>query len=163
MSITYLKGDATQPLGDGHRIIAHVCNNVGGWGRGFVVALSKRWDTPERTYRSLWHTGHSITLGHVQICNVDDDLYMANMIAQEGYGSKNANLHRTDERDARPPIRYDALKTCLTAVASFARTCDGTVHMPRIGCGLADGRWEEVEPLIEETMSDLNVFVYDWA
>lgn len=28
--IIYLKGDATEPTGDGLKIIAHVCNNKGG-------------------------------------------------------------------------------------------------------------------------------------
>lgn len=156
--ITYVKGDATQPVGDGHRIIAHVCNNVGGWGRGFVLAVSRRWDTPERVYRT---SRKSKTLGEVQICVVDTDLYVANMIAQEGYGARNANLHRTEEADARPPIRYDALRSCLEKVASYARSCGATVHMPRIGCGLAGGKWGEVEPLIVETMGDLDVTVYD--
>lgn len=28
--IIYLNGDATEPVGDGFKIIAHVCNNKGG-------------------------------------------------------------------------------------------------------------------------------------
>lgn len=158
MPITYLKGDATQPVGEGHRIIAHVCNNVGGWGRGFVLAISNRWADPEKLYRT---SRKSKTLGEAQICVVDHDLYVANMIAQSGYGAKNQNLHRTSEPDAQPPIRYDALRSALEKVAKFARACHGTIHMPRIGCGLAGGKWEEVEPIIVETMNDLEVFVYD--
>jgi len=34
--------------------------------------------------------------------------------------------------------------------------------MPRIGCGLAGGTWEEVEPLVQEHLAvDFNVTVYD--
>ena len=51
--ITYLQGDATQPQSKGNRIIAHVCNDLGGWGKGFVLAISKRWPEPEAEYR-LW-------------------------------------------------------------------------------------------------------------
>ncbi len=36
--ITYLTGDATQPQSAGPKLIVHVCNDIGGWGRGFVVA-----------------------------------------------------------------------------------------------------------------------------
>ena len=32
-------------------IIAHVCNDVGGWGSGFVVARSAKWSKPEAAYR----------------------------------------------------------------------------------------------------------------
>ena len=34
MSIIYTQGDATQPIGEGTKIIVHVCNDIGGWGRG---------------------------------------------------------------------------------------------------------------------------------
>lgn len=44
--ITYLKGDATTPQARGNKIIAHVCNDLGGWGKGFVLAISKRWPEP---------------------------------------------------------------------------------------------------------------------
>lgn len=36
-SITYRKGDATAPIGDGAKIICHVCNDVGGWGKGTTL------------------------------------------------------------------------------------------------------------------------------
>ena len=31
-------------------------------------------------------------------------------------------------------------------------TLGASVHMPRIGCGLAGGKWERIEPLIERTL-----------
>ena len=38
-----------------------------------------------------------------------------------------------------------------------------TVHMPRIGCGLAGGTWDNIEPIIERTLceADIEVSVYD--
>ena len=34
--------------------------------------------------------------------------------------------------------------------------------MPRIGCGLAGGKWAKVEPIIERATAGLcDVFVYD--
>jgi hypothetical protein len=36
-----------------------------------------------------------------------------------------------------------------------------TIHMPRIGCGLAGGKWESVEPLIRIAIPTIEVFVYD--
>jgi O-acetyl-ADP-ribose deacetylase (regulator of RNase III) len=37
--------------------------------------------------------------------------------------------------------------------------------MPRIGCGLAGGSWEEIEPIIKRTLTDqgVEVVVYDFA
>ena len=36
--------------------------------------------------------------------------------------------------------------------------------MPRIDCGLAGGRWDRIEPIIERTLckNDIEVFVCDW-
>lgn len=90
--ITYLRGDATAPHGKGVKLIVHVCNDLGGWGKGFVLALSRRWPEPE------------------------------------------------------------------------AAELGASVHMPRIGCGLAGGKWSRIEPLIERRLAGrgVPVTVYDF-
>ena len=52
----------------------------------------------------------------------------------------------------------------LLEVAARAKSDSATVHMPRIGCGLAGGNWLEVERIIDETLGDqhLDVTVYDF-
>lgn len=155
--ITYLTGDATAPAAPGPKIIAHICNDIGGWGKGFVLAVSKRWPQPEDEYRQ-WYSereSNDFELGAVQFVNVGDDFWVANMIGQ--HKIKRAN-------DGRPPIRYEALESCLTRLAEFAGEQNATVHMPRIGCGLAGGQWKQIEPLIERTCcnADIPVFVYDF-
>ena len=56
MDINYLNGDATNPTGNGNKIIVHICNDIGGWGKGFVMAISKRWKQPEHQYREWFKT-----------------------------------------------------------------------------------------------------------
>ena len=56
-TIRYLKGDATCPQAKGVKIICHVCNDIGGWGKGFVLALSRRWEQPESEYRAWYAQG----------------------------------------------------------------------------------------------------------
>ncbi|GIF52219.1 O-acetyl-ADP-ribose deacetylase (regulator of RNase III) [Asanoa ferruginea] len=150
--IRYVTGDATRPLGAGPKIIAHVCNDTGGWGRGFVVALSRRWPEPERAYRA-WHRDGAALLGEAQLVAVEPGLWVANMVGQHG-------LRRAGNR---PPIRYDALRRCLASVAEEAAALVASVHMPRIGAGLAGGRWEEIEPIIvdEVVAKGIQVTVYD--
>jgi O-acetyl-ADP-ribose deacetylase (regulator of RNase III) len=48
-------------------------------------------------------------------------------------------------------------------VAVFAREHRASVAMPRIGCGLAGGTWEEIEPIIRDTLcaQGVSVTVYD--
>lgn len=153
--ITYVRGDATVPLGGGPRLIAHVCNDIGGWGKGFVLALSRRWPEPEKAYRA-WHrdrAANDFGLGAVQIVPVERYLWVANMIGQRGI--------RTGSKGV--PVRYEAIDTALTGLAEHARDLGASVHMPRIGCGLAGGKWSRVEPLVTERLvkRDIAVTVYD--
>ncbi|MHC5537542.1 macro domain-containing protein [Singulisphaera rosea] len=151
--ITYTKGDATQPQGNGNKIIAHICNDLGGWGKGFVVAISKRWDEPEASYREWHRSKNDFDLGSIQFVKVEPDVWVANMIAQRGMRNSAKG----------PPIRYEAVRACLKKLAVGAKSLKAGVHMPRIGCGLAGGRWEEIEPIIAEELTGIDVTVYDFG
>lgn len=152
--ITYIKGDATYPSTNPPAIIVHICNDIGAWGKGFVMAISQKWKEPEIQYRA-WHASQdNFLLGEVQFVKVESDIWVANIIGQHKiYHDKNGI----------PPIRYDAVVKGLDKVADFTQKVNGAVHMPRIGCGLAGGKWEEIEPLIIKTISnkEISVTVYD--
>ncbi|MFP9116741.1 macro domain-containing protein [Flavobacterium sp. RNTU_13] len=153
--IQYIKGDATNPQHDGNKIIAHICNDVGVWGKGFVMAISKRWKNPEKRYREWFKSGQNFALGEVQFVQVQEDLWVANIIGQH-------KINKDEQGNA--PIRYEAVKEALEKVGAFATENTASVHMPRIGCGLAGGKWEEIEPLIISVLSDkdIAVTVYDF-
>jgi O-acetyl-ADP-ribose deacetylase (regulator of RNase III) len=155
--IRFARGDATDPEGHGPRIVAHVCNDIGAWGRGFVLALSRRWGEPEAAYRE-WHAAGAeagFALGGVQFVQVEPSIWVANMIGQHGVRRSTAG----------PPIRYEALTDCLARVADKARDLGASVHMPRIGCGLAGGDWSRVEQIVQGTLSErgVPVTVYDFT
>lgn len=154
--IHYLTGDATDPQANGPKVIAHLCNDRGGWGQGFVLAISKRWPEPEAAYRD-WYRGRATNgfkLGATQLVQVAPDVWVANMIGQHGIKTS---------RSSGPPIRYDAVRQSLHHLAGHCRELKASVHMPRIGCGLAGGRWDHIEPLItsELTDHDIPVTIYD--
>lgn len=152
--ITYLKGDATNPQVQGPKIIAHICNDIGAWGKGFVLAVSKKWERPELSYKrwkkTSYYLGAPFSRGEIQLIKVGEDTWVANMIAQEGIYPKHGV----------PPIRYDSLKECLVKLADDASVEKASVHMPRIGCGLAGGKWDRVEAIINETLVQRKVPVY---
>ncbi|MFB6716804.1 MULTISPECIES: macro domain-containing protein [unclassified Streptomyces] len=154
--ITYVRGDATTPQGKGVKLIAHVCNDLGGWGKGFVLAVSRRWPEPEKAYRD-WHrerASNDFGLGAAQFVQVGPYLWVANMVGQRGI--------RTGSKGV--PVRYEAIDTALGAVADRAVELGASVHMPRIGCGLAGGTWSRIEPLIEKRLLSrgIAVTVYDY-
>lgn len=153
--IRYLKGDATSPHAAGNKVIVHVCNDIGAWGAGFVLAVSARWPQPEAEYRK-WHAcraHNDFELGSVQLVQVEKYVWVANLIGQRGIGTGSNG----------PPIRYKAVDAGLAQVGDNALPLTASVHMPRIGCGLAGGKWDQIEPLIEKNLSarDIAVTVYD--
>jgi O-acetyl-ADP-ribose deacetylase (regulator of RNase III) len=155
--INYSIGDASLPdKGASPRIIAHICNDEGGWGAGFVLALSRRSNLPEVYYRRWQKEGKPVPFsgGHLIIAPYMDDMLVANMIAQHGCGP---------DAQGTPPIRYTWLINCLIRLRAIAREMNASVHMPRIGCGLAGGTWDKVEIAVEFCLSryDIPVFVYD--
>ena len=107
---------------------------------------------------SAWHrgrAGNDFGLGAVQVNQVTPDTWVANMVAQRGIRTGSGG----------PPVRYDAVGKCLAQVAMKAIELGASVHMPRIGCGLAGGTWEKVEPIIlsEFSEKDVAVYVYDFG
>jgi O-acetyl-ADP-ribose deacetylase (regulator of RNase III) len=151
----FLTGDATSPQAKGPKVIAHICNDMGGWGKGFVVAVSKKWTEPERDYRD-WHrhrAGNDFGLGAVRLIEVQTAIWVANMIGQHGMRAGSNG----------PPIRYPAVAQCLRTLGDRALDRGASVHMPRIGCGLAGGRWDQIEPLIDAALCQrgVPVTVYD--
>jgi hypothetical protein len=160
MTIQYIVGDC---LNDApcfkKKIICHVNNDIGGWGSGFVVNLSKRWKKPEEAYRK-WHKfahyslGEStiaFKLGNVQPVAVEAGTIVINMIAQH-------NTITTDP--GSKPIRYAALVSCMSKAAAIAKKLDGEFHCPMFGAGLAGGNWDFIEELINEIWADFPVYIY---
>jgi O-acetyl-ADP-ribose deacetylase (regulator of RNase III) len=143
----YLIGDATAPV-KRPAMLPHVCNDINGWGRGYVLALRDKYPESERQYHEWFRTGKP-QLGQTQFVQATPDVCVANMIAQ---------------RDIRwqgkiPPIRYDALTVCLREVYAKAIKENLTVHMPRIGCVLSGGSWDMIEKTIKEAMT-VETYVY---
>ena len=163
--IKYVHGDATRPESWGNTIIAHICNDSGKWGKGFVMAISRRWPEPEEKYRAWYrdreHASSGFKLGAVRfvavktidtVLNPGLKIWIANMIAQ----------HETRTAENPTPIRYGALSTALQHVAEFAKKNDASVVMPKIGSGLAGGDWSKIERLIIEAIvaQGISVTVY---
>lgn len=154
--LRFVTGDATYPQAQGPAIIAHVCNDIGHWGSGFVVAVSKRWPRPERDYRA-WYRDRAVNgfgLGAVQLVPVQSGLWVANMVGQHG---------TSPSASGRPPVRYRAVRQCLDTLGTIAGALGASVHVPRIGCGLAGGSWDRMEPVVSAALCErgVPVTVYD--
>jgi len=133
--IRYLSGDATDPQAAGPKIIAHCCNDLGRWGRRFVLALSDRWAEPAADYRTWAKLGTAggFDLGAVRFVEVRADIHVANMIRQHGIKKGSSG----------PPIRYDAIGAALAAVGIARWSWGPRSTCPGSGAGWpgASGNW----------------------
>lgn len=152
MQINYIQGDATDLCGDGIKFLIHVCNDSGGWGRGFVLAVSNRWPKPEELFRKCFNDKVGCFLGDIQIQYVGDannpnnHVNVVNMVAQHGYISPSNPT----------PLDYDALQICLTKIKNFIKNNESniSIHAPKIGAGLGGGDWNTIETMLIKTFID---------
>lgn len=153
-TIRYLRGDATEPRGEGNRILAFVVNDKAlSWGAGFGRAVQRKWPLLQEDFKAWAQRQRSeFVLGNVHSFRIDEGLLAIEMICQKGYGPS-----------PNPRIRYEALESCLRKVANEAAERRASVHMPRIGSGEAGGRWPIVCELIEQVLCEegIDVTVYD--
>lgn len=148
--LVVVHGDATEPRGAGPRLIVHIVNDkTVNWGGAFARALRERHPLAQQDFRGWVREDSSrLQLGAVFISEVTDELHIATMVAQRGYGQSHT-----------PRLRYRALKECLGQVSTFAAAEGCSVHMPRIGAGQAGGRWPVIRELIEEALTRAGVAV----
>ncbi len=163
-----VKGDATEPQRTTDKeivVIAHCCNNLGAWGKGFVLALSRKWEKPEKVYRDFCERNTMATiilpiLGKVCYAKIDNHLVIANMIAQNSIVSADNPI----------PIKYKALTECMTEVVNYIEMIKKqtsnpvVIHCPKFGSLRAKGNWEFILELIREIWLEqgIDVVVYEF-
>lgn len=157
--IHYIIGDATNPIvrENENSLIVHCCNTIGAWGAGFVVPLGKRYPQAKESYKAYINKNGRGYLGEVDEVKVADHIYVENLMGQSFlYKKPNGEI----------PCNYTAIRVGFKNIIEkwLAKTENYSIHMPRIGCGLAGGDWKTIENIIQETFiefADVDVFVYD--
>ena len=145
-TIKYVEGDLfgivpSQCKPNDNIFIAHVANDVGAWGAGFVVPLGKRYPQARQAYLD-WHragsSGH-FAIGESQFVDcAPARVFVCNMVAQRGVGGVR-------------PLRYTALASCMEKVGDRAKQeRHPIIYAPFFGSDLAGGDWNFVEKLIED-------------
>lgn len=157
--IHYIIGDATLPIETEaeNRLIVHCCNTLGAWGAGFVVPLGRRYPKAKERYKKFIEENKGISmLGEVNEVKVADNIYVENLIGQS-FLYKKAN--------GEIPCNYIAIEHgFLKIMENWSNKGKYSIHMPRIGCGLAGGDWKTIENIIQRTfvgIANVDVYVYD--
>lgn len=151
--ITYRVGDLFEHIPDNETVlIPHITNNIGAWGSGFVLPLSKKYPEAEAAYRA-----YQPELGTVQRVKVGDHVWVYNMCAQHGIRSKS-----TGPRSAinNKPIRYASLCDCMRKVAVGHNPDYYKIYAPKFGSDRSGGTWEFIEELIDEIWGEFDVTIF---
>lgn len=115
-------------------IICHQVNCKRVAGAGLALQIRQRWP--------LWYKNFKVTrpeLGTVTFLNVEPDLWIANLYAQDGYGRGEQHTN------------CQAFQRCARRVAEFAPNLE--IYLPvGIGCGLAGGDWSIVQAIIAQEL-----------
>ncbi len=129
-------------------IICHQVNVYGVMGGGVARQLADRYPKLEEEYShycEINNKNYNDLKGKVFYFITDNEKVVANIFSQE----PNFN---TD---------YEALKIALLDIKREAKSHKLSVCMPYgIGCGIANGNWNEVYKIIDEVFKDYNVTLY---
>jgi len=148
-------------------IIPQVCNNIGKYGAGLSGSLATKWPIVRERY-SEWvgrqgkGSSGPYTLGQIQWVNVEPNVAVVNMVAQNGV--RNASNPK--------PIKYKHLEMCLIRLFGMtsvltSRYADGhfKIWCPQIGAGLAGGDWQKIQGMVAHWFDrpefELNIIYYE--
>ncbi len=151
--IKYVEGNLFDFIDDHNPVvIAHVCNNQGAWGAGFVVPLGQKYPVAELAYRDWYnwtdrknryisllpeivYENEACDLGFIQIVQAKPHIHVVNMVAQTLGGQR--------------PLHYNYLCSCMDLLADWMIDWKHShIICPQFGSGLAGGDWNVIEQLI---------------
>lgn len=139
-----------------HSMVIHQCNCSNGFGSGVAKAVADKYPHVKSEYHGKCESNKRMgrlreeLLGDIQVVKAGS-IYICNMFSQLDYGSKKVHTN------------YMAMRTGLLKAKEVALELDiGQIAIPYlIGCVRGGGDWSIVSRIIEETIGDLNVILYN--
>lgn len=143
MKIEYVKGDLFQTE---VKYIIHGCNSKGVMGSGVAKILREKYPRAYQDYNDTYNS-YGLELGNIIVSSQNDGKVIFNAITQQDYG--------------RDPSR---VYVSYWAIAEVFRKINQSgikeIAMPKIGAGLANGDWNVISAIIENTLIDTKPYVY---
>ena len=125
-------------------IIVHQVNVQGIMGGGLARQLADRYPNLEKEYKKYCdYFENSFKRLWGDVCwSVKENKVIANTFSQD----ENFNTN------------YKAIEKCLLEVREFAQRAKWSIAIPYgIGCGIANGEWNEVYKIIKEVFENSNI------
>lgn len=144
MQIEYRKGDLLQTE---VKHLIHGCNSKGVMGSGVAKVLREKYPQAYQDYNDVYNS-NGLSLGDVIVSVQDDGKIIHNAITQKDYG----------RRDDRVYVSYWAIAEVFRKINQWGIK---EIAMPKIGAGLANGDWNVISAIIENTLIDTKPIVYE--
>lgn len=141
--IRYYQGDL---LSVKNGLILHGVNCQRKMASGVAKAIREAYPQVYDSYMDISKEEMLEWIGRIQLVKIDDSLTIGNAFTQKYYGY-----------DGKLYLSYDALFDCFTQLGQLNFK---SVHIPKIGCGLAGGDWEIVENLIQRAAPSVEINVW---
>jgi O-acetyl-ADP-ribose deacetylase (regulator of RNase III) len=160
--ISYATGDALIPqIQAGDRYIVHCVNCRGIMGAGIAAQIKRRWPIVYTLYDALLRVKTPLeVLGTIQVVDIFPGLKVCNLFGQYDMGN-------TIVGDVTiPAVDYRAIHLGFAHLKKYIiDNGGGTIHMPRLGCGLAGGDWNHIEDILHQVFDncDVEIMVYDFT
>ena len=135
--------DPTKPT-----VILHGCNCFCTMGAGIAKYLKQQYPLVYTVDKQTGF-GDKKKLGSLSIAGIHGNFHIVNCYSQYNYGFK---------KGGKPPVEYKAIGECLEKVAQLYNGWE--IRSPKIGCGLAGGDWNIVEPMFEKILGNQNLTIY---
>jgi len=125
-------------------VIAHQVNCQGAMNSGVAKQIRQKYPKVFKHYIKYYR---NFPLGACQIIEVNSNLSIANMFAQDKYGY-----------DGKQYTSYDALKSCFMQLYKYAKFKNYTIAMPyKVGCVRGGANWDKVYSIMKEIFTDVDV------
>lgn len=143
MLIEYVKGDL---LTTDIRHIIHGCNAQGVMGSGVAKAIREKYPNAYRDYQETYNN-KGLDLGNIVVSVQNDGKVIHNAITQKNYGRDKNTVYAS----------YWAIAEVFSKIESWSIK---EIAMPKLGAGLANGDWNVISAIIENTLIKTKPYVY---
>ncbi|WP_456447625.1 macro domain-containing protein [Thiolapillus sp.] len=133
------------------QVIAHGVSANDPMNQGLAKALHEKYPAMHKDFHHWCHQHHPKP-GEAWMWGASDGVRIVNLITQGGgygHGSKPEPATLPNVNHALKSLHKMALKEKFTSIA-----------LPRLATGVGGLNWEEVEPLIEKHLADLDIPIY---
>lgn len=151
--IQYKDGDVVEAAKNKEiDILIHGCNCFNTMGSGVAKAIGAEWP---QAYEEDCTTikGSKSKLGSFSFVEIPNGPTIINAYTQFNYNRKNEHIDL---------FEYAAFEKILNKIAYlYLPNKFNRIGMPKIGSGLAGGSWNKIEKIIQNTLKDFDVTIYE--